>query len=74
MNIDNIIKKLMQNNYKIDESNIMIKYYNVNFEIICYKNDINGSSKKKNLLIIDKRTTKHIIYNNINIANEMISI
>ena len=64
----------MQNNYKIDESNIMIKYYNVNFEIICYKNDINGSSKKKNLLIIDKRTTKHIIYNNINIANEMISI
>jgi hypothetical protein len=72
MEIINFVKKLMNDDYKIDTTDSIIKYYNLQFEIIIYKE--RKTVKNPNLLIIDKRTTKHIIYNDLSVANNMINV
>lgn len=63
-NIETFLKYVMKNNYKIDENEQLIKYYNNNFEVIFQKK---GEGKKTSSIVIDKRK-KIILYNDISIA------
>ncbi len=58
--IDDFISKVFQENVSKESYQNFVKYYNNNFEILCFKN---------RLLVKDKRNIeKTIIYNNMKIA------
>lgn len=58
------IKKIMHNNFNLDENDKIIKYSNKHFNILLTKHG------NKNGIVIDKRWSKPVIYNDLKIAIE----
>lgn len=65
--LDKFIHTVMKDNFKHSETDNIKKIYNKDFDLLIYK-----LGKKTNSIVIDKRGTKTIIYNNIDIASHYI--
>jgi hypothetical protein len=63
-NIERFITCVMKD-FECDENNIMVKYYNKNFDLLVQKKKDGNISNS--CVVIDKRN-KPIIYNNIELA------
>jgi hypothetical protein len=63
MSLELFMNSMMKDNCKSIETDNIKKIYNKDFDLLVYK-----MGKKTNSIIIDKRNSKTIIYNNIDIA------
>ena len=68
LSITKFIANVMKENCKFSELENIKKVYNNHFDILIYKH-----GKKTNTIIIDKRNSKNIVYNNIDIAYHHLS-
>lgn len=62
MSLEIFLNNFMDN-YKLIETSNIKKLYNNDFDVFVYKN-----KNKFNTIVIDKRNSQNIIYNNIEIA------
>lgn len=70
--ITQFAEKLMGDRLKKEDGEIVIKYYNPDFEFIIFKDKRN--IKNPNVIVIDKRKIKHVVYNNVRVAMNMITL
>jgi hypothetical protein len=69
--VSKFAEKLMGIHHHKETDDNIIKHYNNEFEIIVVKDK---RSKNPNIVIVDKRNTKHIIYNDMRVAMNMINL
>lgn len=65
-NVQTFLKCVMNNDFQNVESNSISKYYNTQFDLILMKS--RDGKKIDSCVIVDKRKSNQIIYNDINIA------
>ena len=64
-NIQKFLTCVMKNEFQREENNIMVKYYNKDFDLLVQKKK--DGKMGESCVVVDKRT-QHIIYNEIGIA------
>lgn len=68
--MNNFISHIFKNDYKHIETDNIKKLYNCDFEVLIYKS---LSSKKINTIVIDKRASKDVVYNTLEIAEKALT-
>jgi ABC-type tungstate transport system permease subunit len=70
--ISQLADKLMGNRLQTIDDDTLLKYHNTDFEIIVFKDK--RHIKNPNVIVVDKRKTKHVVYNDANVAMNMITL